>query len=385
VGLEDLEKRYPRLRAEDPRRSLQGCVLALRPQTGEVVALVGGRDYSTSQFDRCTQARRQTGSVFKPFVYIAALEPGVSGPVATLASFIDDSPLEVRTPSGPWRPVNFDREYHGWIPLRVALERSYNSATARLAQEVGIPRVIDVAQRLGIESELPEVPSLALGSATVSPLEIARAYATLAGGGVRPEVQTVEDLVDEQGQTLERRRLRVERVLDPGTAFLATSLLEGVADRGTAGSVRSGGLRGPIAAKTGTTSSERDLWLAGFTPEIVAVVWVGFDEPRSLGIPSSQGALPIWRRFVKELSGGEIRGAFRPPPGIETAEVDPESGALALWGCPSRRTEYFLAGTQPLESCPAGRVADGRVERAAEPVEDPEVERGFFEWLRRHL
>jgi penicillin-binding protein 1B len=384
-GLEQLEQRYPRLRAEDPRRALQGCVLALRPQTGEVIALVGGRDYSVTQFDRCTQARRQPGSVFKPFVYIAALEPGPSGPVATLASFVDDSPLEVRTPSGPWRPVNFDREYHGRIPLRVALERSYNSATARLAQEVGIPRVIDVAQRLGIQSDLPEVPSLALGAASVSPLEIARAYATLASGGVRPEVQTVEDLVDEQGRTLERRRLRIERVLDPGTAFLATSLLEGVAARGTAAGVRAGGLRGPIAAKTGTTTGEHDLWLAGYTPEIVAVVWVGFDEPRSLGIPSSQGALPIWRRFVSELSGGEVRGAFRPPPGVETAEIDPESGALALWGCPSRRSEYFLAGTLPVVSCPAGRVADRGGEGEPGAPEDPSVERSFFEWLRRQL
>jgi penicillin-binding protein 1B len=380
AGLEELERRTPRLRSDDPGRSLQGCIVALRPQTGEVVALVGGRDYRITQFDRCTQARRQTGSVFKPFVYVAALEPGSEGPAVTLASFVDDSPLEVPTPTGTWRPVNFDREFHGWIPLREALERSYNAATARLAQEVGIDRVIDVAQRLGITSELPEVPSLALGAASVSPLEIARAYAALASGGVRPEVQAVEDVVDGTGKTLARRRLRFERVLDPGTAFLATSLLEGVAARGTAAALRAGGLRGPIAAKTGTTTSEHDLWLAGYTPEIAAVVWIGFDEPRSLGIPSSQGALPIWRRFLFELTGGEIRGAFRPPPGVETAEVDPESGALALWACPSRRSEYFLAGTAPTTTCPTGGLAGGR------PAdEDPAVERGFFEWLRRQL
>jgi penicillin-binding protein 1B len=379
-GLEDLEKRYPRLRSEDPKRSLQGCIVALRPQTGEVIALVGGRDYALSQFDRCAQARRQTGSVFKPFVYVAALEPGPGGPLATLASFVDDSPLEVRTPSGPWRPANFDREFHGWIPLRQALERSYNAATARLAQEVGVARVIDVARRMGITSELPAVPSLALGTASVSPLEMARAYATLASGGVRPEVQAVEDLVNESGETLERRRLRFERVLDPGTAFLATSLLQGVVERGTAAGLRSGGLRGPIAAKTGTTTSERDLWLVGFTPEVAAVVWIGFDEPRSLGISSSQGALPVWRRFVIELTGGEIRGAFRPPRGIETVDVDPETGALALGGCPSRRSEYFLAGTEPRGTCPASAQPARR--RADE---DPSVERGFFEWLRRQL
>jgi penicillin-binding protein 1B len=383
-GLEDLEKRYPRLRSEDPRRALQGCILALRPQTGEVVALVGGRDYSITQFDRCTQARRQTGSVFKPFVYVAALEPGPTGPTVTLASFVDDSPLEVKTPAGPWRPVNFDREFHGLVPLRQALERSYNTATARLAQEVGIQRVIDVAHRMGITSDLPAVPSLALGSAIVSPLEIARAYATLASGGVRPEVQAAEDLVNEQGETLQRRRLRFERVLDPGTAFLATSLLAGVADHGTAAGLRAGGLRGPIAAKTGTTTGEHDLWLAGYTPELVAVVWLGFDEPRSLGIPSSQGALPIWRRFVTELSGGEIRGQFRPPAGVEMAEVDPQSGALALWGCPGRRTEYFLAGTLPTATCPGGGVV-GRIEERPRPPEGEAVERGFLDWLRRQL
>jgi penicillin-binding protein 1B len=381
-GLEELEKRYPRLRSEDPRRALQGCILALRPQTGEVIALVGGRDYSITQFDRCTQARRQTGSAFKPFVYVAALEPGPTGPAATLASFVDDSPLEVRTPAGPWRPVNFDREFHGIVPLREALERSYNTATARLAQEVGIERVIDVAHRLGITSDLPAVPSLALGSAVVSPLEMARAYATLASGGVRPEVQAAEDLVNEQGETLGRRRLRFERVLDPGTAFLATSLLAGVVDRGTAAALRAGGLRGPIAAKTGTTTGEHDLWLAGYTPELVVVVWLGFDEPRSIGIPSSQGALPIWRRFVTELTGGEIRGQFRPPPGVEMAEVDPETGALASWGCPSRRSEYFLAGTLPTLSCPGSGGVAGRSEPG---LQDESVERGFIEWLRRHL
>jgi penicillin-binding protein 1B len=380
-GLEGLERRYPRLRSDDPKRALQGCILALRPQTGEVIALVGGRDYALTQFDRCTQARRQTGSVFKPFVYIAALEPAPSGPSVTLASFLDDSPLEVWTPTGPWRPANFDHEFHDRIPLRLALERSYNVATARLAQEVGIPRVIDVARRMGITSELPAVPSLALGTAALSPLEIARAYGTLASGGVRPEVQAIEDLVDEQGETLQRRRLRFQRVLDAGTAFLATSLLEGVAERGTAAGVRAGGLRGPIAAKTGTTTDEHDVWLVGFTPELVAVVWVGFDEPRSLGIPSSQGALPIWRRFVTELTGGEIRGAFRPPPGVETAEVDPQSGALALPGCSDRRSEYFLSGTLPEETCPSGELTD----RRGEAAEEEAVERGFFEWLRRHL
>jgi penicillin-binding protein 1B len=373
-GLEDIEKRRPKLASDDPAHQLQGCLVALRPQTGEVLALVGGRDYRASQFDRCSQARRQPGSVFKPFVYIAALEPrGSARPAITLASTLDDSPLEISTPDGPWRPRNFDNEFHAQIGVREALERSLNVATVRLARDVGLRNVVDVAQRLGIESPLPAVPSLALGTAEVSPLELARAYATVASGGVRPETQAVEDVVDPAGGVLARRELHFRRVLDPGTAYLATSLLEGVAERGTAAALRAGGLRGPIAAKTGTTDDERDLWFVGFTPDLVAVVWIGFDEPRSVELTASAGALPVWRRFIEEVSGGNVRGVFPRPAGIERAEITP-SGAIALAGCPTHRTEYFLPGTLPTTFCPDG---DGRgAER---------IQRGFFEWLRGHL
>jgi penicillin-binding protein 1B len=374
-GLRDLEKRRPKL-ASDPAHPLQGCLVVVRPQTGELLALVGGRDYRDSQFDRCSQARRQPGSVFKPFVYIAALEPRDAIPAITLASTLDDTPLEISTPDGPWRPKNFDGEFHGRVGVREAIERSMNVATVRLARDVGLRNVVDVAQRLGIESPLPAVPSLALGTAEVSPLELARAYATLASGGVRPETQAIEDVVDPAGGVLARRELRFLRVLDPGTAYLATSLLEGVAERGTAAGVRAGGLRGPIAAKTGTTDEERDLWFMGFTPDLVAVVWIGFDDPRSVGMPGAQGALPVWRRFVEDESGGNVRGAFPRPTSLERAEIAP-SGAIALEGCPDEhRTEYFLPGTLPTTFCPDGQLFGRRTDRA------PRRERGFFEWLR---
>jgi penicillin-binding protein 1B len=378
-GIEKLEKAHPKLASEDPLKALQGCVIALRPQTGEIVALVGGRDYRVSQFDRCTQARRQAGSIFKPFVYIAGLEPRVGGPSITLATLLDDSPLEIRTPSGPWRPQNFDRKFREAVSVRESIERSLNVATARLAQRVGIGRVADVARRLGVESDLPLVPSLALGAADVSPLEIARAYSTIASGGVRPAVQSIEDLVDSGGNTLERRTLRFERVIDVGTAYLATSLLEGVAERGTAAAVRATGLRGPIAGKTGTSDEERDLWFAGFTPDLVAVVWIGFDEPRSVGLVSSRVALPVWRSFVKELTGGRVRGTFPQPATVTEAEIHPPSGALAVWGCPERRRELFLEGTLPREVCPSGEVA-GSGDRGFR-----RTQRLFFDWLRKHL
>ena len=188
-------------------------------------------------------------------------------------------------------------------------------ATARLGQDVGIRRVIDVAHRLGIESELPEVPSLALGAAEVSPLEMARAYATLANGGVRPVVRTFEEVVDADGERLERRRLSFERVLDEETAYLATSLLEGVIQRGTGRSLTRYGLTGALAGKTGTTDDERDAWFVGYTPELVVAVWVGFDAPQSIGLSGASAALPIWARFVKEATGGDIRGRLLPTRG----------------------------------------------------------------------
>jgi penicillin-binding protein 1B len=320
---------------------------------------VGGRDFGISQFDRCSQARRPAGSVFKPFVYIAALERGPSRGGITLASILSDEPLQVDTPSGVWAPRNYDHAFHGRVPAREALERSLNVATARLAQEVGVARVAEVARRLGIESDLPEVPSLALGTADVSPLEMARAYATLANGGVRPDLRTFDRVVEPEGDVVARRPIDFERVLDRGTAYLATSLLQGVIQRGTGRSLRRHGLEGALAGKTGTTDDERDAWFVGFTPELVVAVWVGFDEPQSIGLSGSAAALPIWARFVREATGGEIRGGFVPPPGVVRVAIDPASGARALRGCPERREEYFLEGTVPEETCPGGGFARG--------------------------
>ncbi len=352
-GLAELEKRHPRLRIGDPRRNLQACLVALRPQTGEVVALVGGRDYGQSQYNRCTSARRQPGSVFKPIVYAAALEPGEEGPTITLASFIDDSPLTVRTKgSRPWQPKNFDRQFHGRVPVRTAIEKSMNVAAARLGQEVGIGRVRDMARRLGIASPLPAVPSLALGAASLPPIEIARAYATLANGGIRPELRFFEDVVDQRGRTVERREIAFERVLDPGTAFLVTSLLQGVVERGTGAGIRRAGIRGPIAGKTGTSNDTRDAWFAGYTPDLVVVVWVGFDEPRPMGLTGGRAALPIWIRFLQGATGGRVEGEFLAPPSVVALAIDPASGARALPGCPSRRREFFLPGTEPRHTCP---------------------------------
>jgi penicillin-binding protein 1B len=381
-GIEDLEKRFPKLRRTADSEKLQGCLVALRPQTGEVLALVGGRSYGVSQFDRCTQARRPAGSAFKPFVYAAALEPRGGRPEITLVSRLEDTPLRLQQPSGPWEPANFDKEFHGSVGVRQAVERSLNVATARLALDVGIERVADVARRLGITSPLPLVPSLALGVADVSPLELARAYATLANGGIRPQIRTFDDLVDASGRTVARAEIDFERVLDAGTAYLVTSLLEGAVDRGTGAGVRRAGIEGPVAGKTGTTDDERDVWFAGFTPELVVVVWLGFDEPRSLGIPAGAAAVPVWARFVREATGGRVRGVFPRPPEVVELEVDPSSGAIAKAGCPVHQPEYFLAGTEPTRTCPPGwepgeRRWEAEVERGTERLRD-----SLLRWLR---
>jgi penicillin-binding protein 1B len=391
AGLESVEQSNPELVTDDPNRRLQGCLIAMRPQTGEILALVGGRSYGESQFNRCTEARRPAGSVFKPFIYLAALENRDGPPIATLASFLDDSPLEIETRDGSWQPQNYDHEFRGRVSLRSALERSFNVPSVRLAMRVGIDRVAEMAKRMGVNSYLPIVPSLALGTAEVSPLEIARAYATLASGGIRPNPHTFEDLTAAE-RTLEQRHLDLEQVLDPGLAHLGVSLLEGVVNHGTARRLRQMGFEGAIAGKTGTTDDERDLWFVGFTPELVAVVWMGFDEPRSIGVSSSRGPLPIWADFVKEAMGTQTRGKFFPPPNIERLEIDPVSGALAVSGCPERRSEIFLTGTAPSEICD-GRSRSSIARRNLEPLDDhvspPERKRenrqGLLGWIRDRL
>ncbi len=357
---------------------------------------MGGRDYATSQFDRCSQAQRPAGSVFKPFVYAAALEPASGSPAITLASFLDDEPLSISVSGGSWQPENFDHVFHGIVPVRTALEKSYNVATARLGQQVGIRRVREVAHRIGLESELPLVPSLAIGAADLTPLELARAYATFANGGVRPRVRTFEDVVDPRGGTPQRQPIQFERVLDAGTAYLVVSLLQGVVDRGTGAGVRGAGIVGPVAGKTGTSNDERDAWFAGFTPELVVVLWVGFDAPRTLGQASGRIAVPIWARFVREATGGTVDGAFTVPGDVVALDIEPETGALALEGCDTRQSELFLRGTEPFETCPAWR-ADGQrpshplgvTPRPSEqPVDRPRPEDaspGLLERFRRWL
>ena len=342
VGLSDLEARAGYLTAGN--RALQAALVALDPRTGEILAMVGGRDFGTSQFNRAVHAHRQPGSAFKPLVALAALEPNGG---FTLATMIEDAPLAVETSGGLWRPANYDGRFRGRVSVREAIERSLNVPFARIGQSVGAERIAATAHRLGIESPLHAVPSLALGASEVTPLEMARAFGVLAAGGVRAESISILGILGADTGTVSRARLRAERVAGAEETYLVTSALQGVVERGTGRGVRRRGYRGVLAAKSGTTNDYRDAWFVGYTPTLAIAVWVGFDDGRSIGLPGSRAALPIFTGFLKAATVGEERSRFPVPDGIELAVMSVDRDR---WGCRGRR-EVFLRGTVPGDRC----------------------------------
>jgi penicillin-binding protein 1B len=352
-GLKKLEETYASLRRKGEDDKLEGAVIVIRPQTGEIKAMVGGRGYQISQFNRGFQAKRQPGSVFKPFVYLAALMLGAeSGGRFTPVTMLEDSPFIWNYENQEWKPGNYNDEYLGRVTFRRALEKSLNSATARVARDVGIKRIRDLAQRLGIESSLPALPSLALGAVEVTPLEVAVAFSTLANNGVRTRPLSVKQVMDSSGQVLEKRDVRVEKVLSPQAAFMINHLLKGVFDRGTAESARRLGFTRPAAGKTGTTNDNKDAWFVGYTPDLLAVVWVGFDNQSKLGLTGAQAALPIWTEFMKQATAGMPISDFIAPPGIKMVDIDPLSGQLATPNCSYVIREAFQEGDEPRGTCP---------------------------------
>ena len=353
-GLRRLEEGYPNLRRRGEEDRLEGAIVVIRPQTGEVKAMVGGRDFQKSQFNRVFQAKRQPGSIFKPFVYLAALmhDPEAGGRKFTPAVLVEDAPFTWSYEGQEWRPDNYNDEYFGTVTFRRALEKSLNSATARIAREVGIKNVRDMAFRLGIQSPLPAFPSLALGSAEVTLLEVGVAFSTLANNGVRTTPIAVKDVVDQRHRSLERRDIRVEKALSPQLTFMMNHLLKGVIDRGTGRGARTNGFDRPAAGKTGTTNDLRDAWFVGYTPDLLAVVWVGFDNQSKLGLSGAQAALPIWTEFMKRATTGTPVTDFAPPAGIKMVDIDPDSGYRATPNCPQTIREAFFEGDEPKGFCP---------------------------------
>ena len=347
-GLARLEQRI----GPDATDPLEGAVVVLRPTDGAILALVGGRDYRRSQFNRAIQARRPPGSTMKPFVLLAAIERARhDGDYEfTLASVLDDTPLELRAGGQLWRPANYDRRHRGQVSAREALEQSINVPTVRAAMDVGLPAVVEMARRCGIESELQAIPSLALGSEGVSPLELAAAYATLANGGLRARPHALLALVDRDGDRTSLVSTETERVVGADSAYLITDVLVGAVERGTGRSAARLGFTGTAAGKTGTSDGLRDAWFVGYTPEVLALVWVGYDDNRPIGLSGAAAALPIWVDLMQRL-GVSDDDPFPRPAGIVRRKVDPATGQRATRRCPETRQEIFLRGTEPEQSC----------------------------------
>ncbi len=356
-GLAELERYYPRLTSDSS--PLQAALVALDPRTGDILAMVGGRDYGRSQFNRAVLAHRQPGSSFKPIVALAALTHGNQDrsdgeQVFTLATILEDKPLSVQTPAGPWEPDNYDGRFRGPVTLREAIEGSLNVPFARLGMAVGPDKIVATAGALGIRNDLNPVLSLALGSSEVTPLELTAAYNVIAAGGYRATLNSILGVLDRDGRLVGRQDRDGEQVFDPAEAYLITSALRGAVERGTGSSLRSLGFRGPVAAKSGTTNNFRDAWFIGYTPTLTVGVWVGFDDARRMGISGSRAALPIFGQLLVDARGTYGDEEFPVPYGLEVVNVERETGLLGGPGCRGE-TEVFLRGTAPETSCSAGR------------------------------
>lgn len=295
IAEDAVEKGLERLDRKLRRGKLQAALVAIDAKTGQIKAMVGGRDFSKSQFNRAVQARRQPGSAFKPFIYTAAIDSGIS-PYNTIL----DEPITFRDSSGRiWSPHNYDMRYRGRVRVKDALAFSLNVATVRLLLKVGVEKVIDYAKKMGIKSPLRPDLSLALGTSEVTPLELAAAYSVFANEGIYTEPTAITEIRDESGDTLELPQPRRYIALKKDTAKTMASLLSEVVERGTGRPIRSLGFDLPAAGKTGTTEDTRDAWFVGFSEGLVTCVWVGYDNPRPTRLTGATGAIPIWTDFMK--------------------------------------------------------------------------------------
>jgi penicillin-binding protein 1A len=331
------------------------------PRTGQVRAMVGGRDFDESRFNRAVQAKRQPGSAFKPFVYAAALESGYSP-----ASVVDNLDDPIATPQGAWTPED-EHSAASSMTLRTGLRTSSNRAAVRLLQQVGIPRTVEYAKTMGV-GELPSVPSLALGSGEVTVESLTAAYAGFANHGLVPHATLIRRVEDRDGRVLYESMDTPTRAVSETTAFLMTSMLADVVNAGTGAKARQLGFRLPAAGKTGTTNDFKDAWFVGFTPKLATGVWVGFDQAKTI-LPNGFAAdiaVPLWTAFMKVATEDDSPEWFTPPAGVTTATVCRLSGKLATPGCENVAvvnkdgtieqksmvyTEYFARGTEPTASC----------------------------------
>jgi 1A family penicillin-binding protein len=349
-AIEEIEdrraKRASRAKRELPPDKLEAALVALDPDTGEVRALVGGRDFKTSPFNRATQALRQPGSAFKPFVYAAALEAGYS-PSSVLTGL--DEPIQ--TLQGEWIPED-EHSDGSAMTVRSALRTSSNRAAVRMLEQVGISRAVAQARKMGM-GDVPSVPSLALGSGEVTLLAMTSAYAAFADEGRLRTATYIRRVEDADGNVLFEAKPAAEQVVSAQTAFLMTSMLSDVVNHGTAYKARQEGFTHPAAGKTGTTNDYVDAWFVGFTPRLVTGVWVGFDKPRTIIANGFAGelAVPMWARFMKQATAGDKPVAFKAPQGLVAVGVCRVSGQLPNGLCDRVVTEYFARGAGPTQIC----------------------------------
>jgi len=353
LGMENVDRLLrAKGRAAVPPGQPQVALVAMDPHTGEIRALVGGPSYDTSQLNHA-MALRQPGSAFKPFVYAAALDTAVTGgrQIFTAASVLQDNPTSFLFHGALYQPGNFGQEYMGAVTLRTALAHSLNAATVSLAQQVGYQNIVALAQRAGLNRDIKPTPAVALGAYETTPLEIAGAYTVFANQGTRVSPTAIATVRGADGAVLFQHDPSGEHALDARVAYLTASMMQEVLRSGTGATVRSRGFLLPAAGKTGTS---RDGWFAGFTTQLLCVVWVGFDDNRDLKLEGARSALPIWAEFMKraaEMPAYRDARPFTQPAGIVRISICDESGQVAGPDCPEVHSEVFIGGTAPTVSC----------------------------------
>lgn len=357
-GLKRIEKRYPRLKSssKSAKQKLQAAVLSVSSIDGEIRAWVGGRSYEASQFDRISQAKRQPGSAFKPFIYLAALDGDLNSyRTARVSSTLADEPLRIKIPgSETWEPKNYKDEFRGDVTLREALSKSLNVPTVYLIQRIGTETAASAAERLGIPGPLPRVPSIALGSAELTPLELTTGYSTIAAGGRLTRPRAITALLDPEDRVITwKSSIRESQVASEAAVYVLTNILQSAVNSGTGKVVRALGYEGPAAGKTGTTTASRDAWFVGYTPTLLTSVWVGFDDNRETKLTGGSAAAPIWAEYMKCVSAREPQLDFIPPDNVVFREIDLATGLLATNYCPRQNvvTEVYVKGTDPVTPC----------------------------------
>lgn len=352
-GLASLEATHPRLSNESHR--IEAALVSIEPYSGLIKAWVGGRDFGTSQFNRVSQSVRQIGSTIKPFLYLSALDGTLNSyKVANPASILEDKPMELHVNNNQtWNPENYDHEFRGDVTLRYALEHSLNMPALYIAERIGIPALKRTLSLFKLAPQVQAVPALALGALDTNLLRLTSAYGALANGGIYIQPRMFVSALDGDGDRLSASTIAEERVSEESATYVLTNILQGVIERGTGKGARAKGFSRVAAGKTGTSDNARDAWFVGFTPNLVAGVWVGFDDNSPMKLTGGAAAAPIWGDFMKCSAPFFADASFIAPRNVSFVQVDARSGGVATDDCPrsDRIEEVFVTGTEPRQTC----------------------------------